>query len=171
MEEDAGPGTFYRLLIARLSCENKDIIEEVCEDKLDPKLFPYFGGGPVRAGGRGPGGPESGGPISARYGQWHRDKTQQQRTGPRLIFFILGGISYSEMRCAYEVMELPSGKNWDILVGGTHLLVPEAFLSDLEKLSYMPGAAPTQNTGPGGGASAGVSSAGGSGVPVGPDAV
>lgn len=98
---------------------------------------------------RGSGG---GGSMSARYGQWHREKGAQTRSGPRLIFFILGGISYSEMRCAYEVMAAYTsvtggggggggggGKQWDILVGGTHLLTPETFISDLERLSYPPG--------------------------------
>nr|VZI11533.1 unnamed protein product [Spirometra erinaceieuropaei] len=112
----------------------KDIIEDTCEDKLDQKLFPYFGGGPLKGPGR-----TSAGSMSARYGQWHREKSQQMRTGPRLIFFIIGGISYSEMRCAYEVMNTALGKQWDILVGGTHLLVPEGFINDLEKLSFPPG--------------------------------
>ncbi|CAM0512205.1 unnamed protein product [Fasciola hepatica] len=118
----------------------KDIMEDVCEDKLDGKLFQYFGGGPVR--GPGARGGAGAAPMSARYGLWHRDKSQQPRSGPRLIFFIVGGVSYSEMRCAYEVMNTASGKQWDIVIGGTHLLVPEAFLGDLEKLSYPPGAAP-----------------------------
>ncbi|KAL3319130.1 Syntaxin-binding protein 3 [Cichlidogyrus casuarinus] len=122
----------------------KDIMEDICEDKLDQKAFPYFGSGPIKSGGsRG-----AGGPISARYGQWHRDKTQQTRSGPRLIFFIMGGVSYSEMRCAYEVMNSALGKNWDIILGSTHLLVPEGYLNDLEKLSYPPGQAPAKEANP-----------------------
>ncbi|CAH8456437.1 unnamed protein product [Dicrocoelium dendriticum] len=117
----------------------KDIMEDACDDKLDPKVFPCFGGGPVR----GPGARGGTASMSARYGLWHRDKSQQPRCGPRLIFFIIGGVSYSEMRCAYEVMNTTSGKQWDVIVGGTHLLVPEGYLSDLEKLSYPPGQAPS----------------------------
>ncbi|VDK37728.1 unnamed protein product [Taenia asiatica] len=139
----------------------KDLIEDACEDRLDVRQFPFFGGGPVKSSGLGGGGGLSrgsggGGSMSARYGQWHREKSAQTRSGPRLIFFILGGISYSEMRCAYEVMAAYTsvtgggaggggggggggGKQWDILVGGTHLLTPETFLSDLERLSYPPG--------------------------------
>ncbi|CAL8106047.1 unnamed protein product [Calicophoron daubneyi] len=120
----------------------KDLMEDACEDKLDPKLFQYFGGGPVR----GPGARAGAAPMSARYGLWHRDKSQQARSGPRLIFFVIGGVSYSEMRCAYEVMNTTAGKQWDIIVGGTHVLVPEGYLSDLEKLSYPPGAAPPATT-------------------------
>ncbi|KAM7539130.1 hypothetical protein Aperf_G00000050438 [Anoplocephala perfoliata] len=151
----------------------KDLIEDTCEDRLDVRQFPFFGGGPVKSSGlsaggggfggglsRSGGGSGGGGSMSARYGQWHREKGAQTRSGPRLIFFILGGISYSEMRCAYEVMAAYSsvvssgaggggggGKQWDILVGGTHLLTPETFISDIERLSYPPG---TSGNTPGG---------------------
>lgn len=120
--------------------------QDTCEDKLDAKLFPYFGGGPMKGAPRA----ASSGSMSARYGQWHREKSQQTRCGPRLIFFILGGVSYSEMRAAYEVMSSAAGhgKQWDILVGGTHLLVPEGFIGDLEKLSFPPGSI-TSNIGGG----------------------
>jgi len=54
--------------------------------------------------------------CSARYGQWHKERGQTSaKSGPRMMFFIIGGISYSEMRCAYEVTQ--SSKNWEILVG------------------------------------------------------
>jgi len=58
----------------------------------------------------------SSGRCSARYGQWHKERGQTSaKSGPRMMFFIIGGISYSEMRCAYEVTQ--SSKNWEILVG------------------------------------------------------
>ena len=72
--------------------------------------------------------------MSARYGQWHKERGQQQhRCVPRLMVFIIGGLCYSEMRSAYELCQVY--KNWDIHIGGTHILTPEAFLSDLEKMS------------------------------------
>jgi len=63
--------------------------------------------------------------CSARYGQWHKERGQTSaKSGPRMMFFIIGGISYSEMRCAYEVTQ--SSKNWEILVGSLLSHLPRA---------------------------------------------
>ena len=55
-------------------------------------------------------------PTSLRYGNWHKDKNALNvKNVPRLIIFIIGGITYSEMRCAYEVTR--DIKTWEVIVG------------------------------------------------------
>ncbi|XP_003747308.1 protein ROP [Galendromus occidentalis] len=105
----------------------KDIIEDAIEDKLDQKHYPYVGrrdGGYARAA-----------PTSQRYGQWHKDRNQQAnlKNVPRLIVFIIGGVTYSEMRAAYEVTR--DAKNWEVIVGSDHVVTPEGFLSDLRDIT------------------------------------
>lgn len=105
----------------------KDIMEEAVEEKLDLRSFPFLSGGAPRQTGYKA-------PTSARYGLWHKEKGQSNyKSGPRLIVFIIGGLTYGEMRCAYEVTQ--GCKNWECLIGSTHIITPEGFLSDLKTLS------------------------------------
>ncbi|XP_049781697.1 protein ROP isoform X1 [Schistocerca serialis cubense] len=104
----------------------KDIMEECIEDKLDPKHFPFLAGRAAPSGYHPP--------TSARYGHWHKDKGQQAvKNVPRLIVFIVGGVCFSEIRCAYEVTN--TVKNWEVIIGSSHIMTPEDFLSNLTNLS------------------------------------
>ena len=99
----------------------KDIMEDAVEGKLDNKMFPFLltrEGGGIMAGG-------SSARSARMYRNWHKDKPQaESRSVPRLIVFIVGGASFSETRCAYEVTE--AYKQWEVIVGGSELLTPEA---------------------------------------------
>ncbi|XP_074025575.1 syntaxin-binding protein Rop isoform X1 [Leptinotarsa decemlineata] len=105
----------------------KDLMEDCIEDKLDQKHFPYLVGRAQSTG-------YHAAPSSARYGQWHKDRGQQAvKNVPRLLVFVVGGISFSEIRCAYEVTN--AQKNWEVIIGSSHILTPEGFLSDLATLA------------------------------------
>merc|ERR1712130_153444 len=74
----------------------KDVMEYAIDGKLDERVFQFLSGTrPMMS---------SGGVRSARY-HWHKkdgDKLEA-KSGPRLILFVLGGVTCAEMRCAYEV--------------------------------------------------------------------
>ncbi|XP_013790374.1 protein ROP-like [Limulus polyphemus] len=106
----------------------KDLMEDAVEDKLDSKHFPFLAG---RVAPTAYGRPT---PTSVRYGHWHKDKnTPNVKNVPRVIVYIIGGVTYSEIRCAYEVTK--ELKNWEVMIGSDHILIPEGFLSDLRDLS------------------------------------
>ncbi|XP_015608599.1 protein ROP isoform X1 [Cephus cinctus] len=103
----------------------KDIMEDAIEDKLDSKHFPFLAGRATNS--------VYHAPTSARYGHWHKDKGQQTiKNVPRLIVFIVGGVCFSEIRCAYEVTN--ALKNWEVIIGSSHIITPKSFISDLSKL-------------------------------------
>jgi len=53
-------------------------------------------------------------------------------SGPRLIVFIVGGMTHSEMRTAYECTKKLSR---EVIIGSTHLLTPKSFISTVGEIS------------------------------------
>ena len=88
----------------------KDIVEMAIEDKLDNNQFPFLGGQRQNSN-------RGAAPTSARYGGWAGGQKNQSaaKTSPRIIAFVAGGTTYSEMRAAYEVTS--DKKNWEIVMG------------------------------------------------------
>ncbi|XP_041647459.1 syntaxin-binding protein 3 [Cheilinus undulatus] len=105
----------------------KDVMEDAVENKLDTREWPHQSECPAAWNGSGA--------VSAR--QKHKGSAQDdRRTGSRLIIFILGGMCYSEMRCAYEVTQ--AVKSCEVIIGSTHILTPTSLLEDIKALSKGP---------------------------------
>ncbi|KAF8317774.1 Sec1-like snare protein [Cantharellus anzutake] len=88
----------------------------------------------------------SAGPTSLRSGKrtWNRQprtvaaaggsaapEKEKEPVRQRIIVFVAGGLTYPELRVAYEV---GSNLNRDIYIGSTHSITPEGFVDDLKVL-------------------------------------
>ncbi|KAH9913550.1 Sec1-like protein [Epithele typhae] len=120
----------------------RTVLEEHVANKLDPTLFPYVkdspSAGPTTSSLRSSPAPSVQPAVSLRSQKpsWHkasrvgggggRDDNRQ-----RIIVFVAGGMTYSEMREAYV---LSRTLNKDIIIGSTHTLTPRDFVDDLKAL-------------------------------------
>lgn len=58
---------------------------------------------------------------------------KQSGLRPRIIVFVVGGITYSEIRAAEEI----SAKyDREVVIGSTHMIQPPSFLSDMSSLTF-----------------------------------
>uniref|UniRef100_A0A663ELS1 Syntaxin binding protein 3 n=3 Tax=Neoaves TaxID=3078114 RepID=A0A663ELS1_AQUCH len=90
----------------------KDVMEDAIENKLDSKDWPYCSQCPPTWNGSGA--------VSAR--QKPKASYQDERkSSARLIIFVIGGITYSEMRSAYEVSQVY--KSCEVVIGTLSTLI------------------------------------------------
>ena len=58
-------------------------------------------------------------------------KVRAKYSGGRVIAFVLGGVSFAEVRCGYEVM---AAQGKEVIVGGTSVLRPSEYVDELKLL-------------------------------------
>mmetsp|Transcript_9341 Transcript_9341/g.17927 ORF Transcript_9341/g.17927 Transcript_9341/m.17927 type:complete len:605 (+) Transcript_9341:2012-3826(+) len=96
----------------------EDIIIKASEDKLDLTEFAFLKGLPPRYEGIGP---DTTSVVNFR-------KKNDGGTKPRLIVFVIGGLSYSEIHYVKSV-------NSQVILGGSTLMNPKEFLRELQAMS------------------------------------
>ncbi|NP_001076884.1 syntaxin-binding protein 3 [Bos taurus] len=102
----------------------KDILEDAIDNRLDSKEWPYCSQCPAVWNGSGA--------VSARQ-KPRTNYLEDRKNGSKLIVFVIGGITYSEMRCAYEVSQ--AHKSCEVIIGSTHILTPRKLLDDIKMLN------------------------------------
>lgn len=129
----------------------QDVAEHAVKGRLDESYAPFIR--KPRSTSSGAGGWSSGGSSSGASGitttsvrqRWNWVPTQRagggaeskqsqavKKAGPTIIIFIIGGMTYSEMRAIYEVSK--TSTDCEVVIGSTHVITPNSFLGQLKKL-------------------------------------
>eukprot|EP01098_Paradermamoeba_levis_P015496 TRINITY_DN791_c0_g2_i5.p1 TRINITY_DN791_c0_g2~~TRINITY_DN791_c0_g2_i5.p1 ORF type:complete len:547 (-),score=201.85 TRINITY_DN791_c0_g2_i5:201-1841(-) len=114
-------------LLSRYTPKIKLILEQLIEDNLSTDLFPYIGDVPEQ-------GSKGKDVKSLKKGpKWAAAKDKQETvSGPRVIVYVIGGVAYSELRAAAELME---HYKREVIIGANTVVNPNQFVSQLDKLS------------------------------------
>ncbi|KAG0189218.1 vacuolar sorting protein VPS33/slp1 [Apophysomyces sp. BC1034] len=100
----------------------KRVVEGHVKETIDQSLFPLL---------------RVAEPESLRRDSTHTRKQAAPKppSGPPIIIFIAGGMTYSEMRSAYELSET---FDREVYIGSTHLITPDKFVNNLSTLDKRP---------------------------------
>ncbi|KAJ7117604.1 Sec1-like snare protein [Mycena epipterygia] len=121
--------------LSRFKPSLKTVLEEHVADKLDKVMFPYVKDAPTAAA---PAASLRSAPVQttslrSQKPSWHKAARPGgvSDTRQRLLVFVAGGMTYSEIREAYQ---LSTSLNKDIYIGSTHTITPRQFINDLQVL-------------------------------------
>jgi len=81
----------------------------------------------------------------------NQDEQKQEDTRPYFIIFVLGGVTFSELRSVYEIAESSKAQ---IIIGSTSMLTAESFIKELADLNAQDFTAALKASGGNGGSSA-----------------
>jgi len=121
--------------ISRFQPLVKLMLQDAVSSKLDQAVFPYMGDNPATSAPNGGGAiPSGSAPTSLRSAKpsWQRPRSKAVPANrERLMVFVAGGMTYAEVRAAYEISEAHSK---DVIIGSTHICTPKKYISDLASL-------------------------------------
>ncbi|KAG8871991.1 vacuolar sorting protein VPS33/slp1 [Tulasnella sp. 331] len=129
----------------------KTVIDDQINNRLDASQFPYVRNAPGPSG-AGLGAippPNTRAPptttsLRSSKPSWHRAPSKvggpggnvnekDDKNRQKMIVFVLGGMTYSEMRTAYRMSDSSSK---DIYIGSSHIYTPNEFIDDLKVLEH-----------------------------------
>ncbi|EFA83765.1 Sec1-like family protein [Heterostelium album PN500] len=111
----------------------KDIAENLVNNTLPDSDFPYVKEKPTVSSNNQPTSKVSlkGKSNQPRWADPAAQKEEIKYSGPKLILFVLGGMSYSEMRSIYE---LAAYYKRNIYIGSNAILLPNEYTNDVKSL-------------------------------------
>ncbi|RIB21202.1 Sec1-like protein [Gigaspora rosea] len=106
----------------------KNVLECHINKNLDNAAYPY-----TKDPAGGSDGNKATSNLRSAKPTWHLKG--QEAKNPRIIVFITGGVTYSELRAAYEIT---TKHRQDVIIGSTHIITPQKFVEDLAVLRKPP---------------------------------
>lgn len=137
----------YMLEVRRLSLSSRSpsltsfsLLQEHFAGTLDQSTFPYVRDAPASTSSTSafrstPAAVPTTGSLRSARPQWTSQRNKRVVDAPkqRVMVFVAGGATYSEVRTVYKVSQ-QAGVNKDVYLGTTHLLTPQQFAGDLANL-------------------------------------
>jgi len=127
--------------ISRYQPQLRYMLEEHFAGKLDHSVFPYVRDAPVGSSSTlsrssaspAANAPPSTGSLRSARPQWTSQRAKRVVDAPkqRVLVFVAGGATFSEVRSVYKLSEAAQK---DIFLGTTHLVTPQQFVADLSSL-------------------------------------
>ncbi|OZJ04363.1 hypothetical protein BZG36_03207 [Bifiguratus adelaidae] len=123
------------VMLTRYQPRIKGLLEDHLADDIDNSLFPFLKHPLPASRQERQTGSHIDNTLRVYKTQWHK-KTKGQAVvkppdGPAMLVFVLGGITWSEIRSAFEIAQQ---YNREVYIGSTHILTPESYLHDLQML-------------------------------------
>ncbi|EGN96657.1 hypothetical protein SERLA73DRAFT_93200 [Serpula lacrymans var. lacrymans S7.3] len=132
LKQKAGGEDEYEL--SRFKPLLRTVLQDHVANKLDPTLFPYVKDSPTAApvSSLRAASPQTTSLRSAKP-SWHKAARSNAAIDnqQRILVFVAGGMTYSEIREAYQ---LSSSLAKDIYIGSSHVTTPRQFVDDLKVL-------------------------------------